>query len=251
MTTVSNTQPVIHPKNNKWWSWIVGLGTVWGLVVAIIASISDPTPENFTLTASVWFAGLYTLGFYFTRHWWLPQLARRPLRNAVILGAFNAAVIEAEFLFFEKLFGAEGVAAHPDLLFDLILTMPWYILMVITFVKVQHRWRFSAATVLFLGGVYEMGADGIVGPLLEAIAGDSFSLFTLEYWLMMALMGLWLFIPVYSSMVLPPTWLVTNTDSPESPSGSAWKAALKPMFWLIPFTGYVIIAMIAIGFLSV
>lgn len=241
-------QPDTHLKTRKWWPklgpWLIGLGAAWGLIVAITAPITDPTPENFTIAVSVWVAGLYTLGLRITRRWWLLKLAGRPLRNAVILGAFNAAVIEAEFLLFEKVFGAEGVAAHPNLMVDLILTMPWYILMVFTFVQVLHRWRFSAATVLFLGGVYELGGDGIVGPLLEAIFGDSFRLFTLEYWLMMATMALWLFIPVYSSMVLPPTWLVATLDPPEQPAGSAWRAALKPMLWLIPFTFYLLVVLL-------
>jgi hypothetical protein len=220
-------------KEQKWrpqfGPWIVGLGTVWGLTVTIIASVVDPTPENFTLAASVWMAGLFTLGLRVTRRWWQPKLANHPLRNAVILGATIAAIIETEFLFFEKAFGAQGVAAHPNLIIDLILTMPWYILMVLTFVTVQHRWRFSAATVLFLGGVYELGADGIEAPLLEAISGDSLHLFTLEYWLMMAVMFLWVFISVYSSMVLPPAWLVATIELPGQPTGSAWRAALKPI----------------------
>jgi hypothetical protein len=247
-------RPKIFSKEQKWWSqlgpWIVGLGTVWGLIVAIMASVSDPTPENFTLTASVWIAGLYTLGLRVTRRWWQPKLANRPLRNAIILGAINAAIIETEFLCFEKAFGAQGVAAHPNLIVDLIMTMPWYILMVLTFVKVQHRWRFSAATMLFLGSIYELGADGIVGPLLEAISGTSLRLLTLEYWLMMALMGLWLFIPVYSSILLPPAWLVATTEPPEHPTGSAWRAALKPLLWLLPFTVYVIVLMFIIFAIS-
>jgi hypothetical protein len=239
----------VQPNTHKRWSkaapWLVGLGTAWGLFIAIFASISDPTPENFTLTASVWFAAIYTLALYITRRRWLPRFAIRPLRNAIILGIFNAAVIETEFLVFEKIFGAQGVAAHPNPFVDLVLTMPWYILMVITFVKVQHRWRFSAATVLFLGGVYELGGDGIVGALMGVFDG-AFQLFTLEYWLMMALMMFWLFIPVYSPMVLPPAWLVSTMDTPEQPTGSAWRAALKPMLWLFPFTLYLLIVMLII-----
>jgi hypothetical protein len=243
------SQSPARSKFHKYWPWLVGVGTTWGLIMALIASVSDPTPENYTLTASVWVAGLYTLGLRITRKWWLPRLSKHPLRNAVIFGAFNAAVIETEFLLFEKLFGAEGVAAHPNLIIDLILTMPWYGLMVFTFVKVQDRWRFSVPTVLFLGGVYEMGGDGIVGSLMEVLSGN-FELFTWEYWLTMALLMFWVFIPVYSSMVLPPAWLVSTKDIPEQAGGSAWWAALKPMLWLIPFALYLLIILFIIFMIS-
>lgn len=239
------TQSHTDTKNRPWWPWLVGLGAAWGLLVSLLGAITDPTPENYTLAASVWWAGAYTLALRATQRWWLPLLSKHPLRNAALLGVFNAAVIETVFLFFEKIFGAEGVAAHPNLIVDLIMTLPWYILMVLTFVKLQQRWRFSAATVLFLGGVYEMGADGIVGSLMGFLWGE-FQLLTLEYWLMMAGMFLWVFIPVYSSMVLPPAWLLATTDPPERPSGSAWGAALKPMLWLFPFTLYLLVIMLVI-----
>lgn len=227
----------------------MGLGTAWGLFVILIAAIGEPTPESFALAASVWWAGLYTIALRATRRWWLPRLSRHQLRNAMMLGAFNAVVIETEFLVFEKIFGAEGIAAHPNLLVDLILTMPWYILMVVTFVKVQHRWRFSVATVLFLGGIYEMGGDGIVGSLVGIFSGD-FQILTLEYWVMMAVVYLWVFITVYSSMVLPPTWLIATTDPPIRPVGTAWRGALKPMLWLIPFTLYLILIMLILSEIS-
>ena len=239
------TQPLPTTKTYPWWPWLVGLGAAWGLLVSLLGAITDPTPENHTLAASIWWAGAYTLALRATRRWWLPLLSKHPLRNAVLLGIFNAAVIETEFLCFEKIFGAAGVAAHPNLIVDLVMTMPWYILMVLTFVKVQHRWRFSAATVLFLGGVYEMGGDGLVGSLMGMLWGK-FQFLNLEYWLMMAFVFLWAFIPVYSSMVLPPTWIVATTDPPEQPAGSAWRAALEPMLWLIPFTLYLFVIMLVI-----
>ncbi|MBN2005758.1 MAG: hypothetical protein JXA21_20545 [Anaerolineae bacterium] len=165
------------------------------------------------------------------------------MRNAVLLGVFNAAIVETEFLIFEKLFGAEGLAAHPNLLLDLIITMPWYILMCLSFAKIQARRGFSSATVLFLGGIYELGADGIVGPLLGALSGD-FSFFTLAYWPQM-LLFFWVFISVYSSLLLPSSWLIATipvpTDLLHTP---AWRDALKPLLWLIPFALYLLVFML-------
>ncbi|MBC8505437.1 MAG: hypothetical protein ISR58_01210 [Anaerolineales bacterium] len=238
------TNQDINPRTPRWWKFLIRLGIAWGLLFTVILTASEPTPENWTLMFAIWGAGLYTLGLRITRKWWLPRLSKHPLRNAILLGAFNAAVIETEFLFFENVFGAQGIAAHPNLLVDLLMTMPWYTLMCLTFVKVQNRWRFSTATVLFLGGIYEVGGDGIVGSLMGVLFGN-FQIFTLEYWTLLLLVFGWAFISVYSSMVLPPSWLIATTPAPtERPSGPAWRQALKPMLWLIPFAIYLLIFML-------
>lgn len=228
-----------HQSAPRWWQWIITLGIAWGLLLTAFGAISSQTSEDTALMFAIWSAGIYTLLLRLTQKWWLPKISKHPVRNAFILGAFNAAVVETKFLFFEKVFGAENVAANPNLIIDLLMTMPWYILMCLTFVKVQNRWRFPAATVLFLGAIYELGADGIVGPLLEVFSGN-FYLFSAEYWLQM-MFFFWAFILVYSSMLLPSSWLIEIMPAPEPrPSSPAWRAALKPMLWLIPFAFYVL-----------
>jgi len=219
---------------------VVYFGVIWGMFFIALAAITEPTPENWTLLASIAVSGLYTVGLYLTRPFWLPRLARRPLRNASLLGVFNAAVVETIFLVFEKLMGAEGVAAHPNLLIDLVMTLPWYAMLVIAFVKLQQRQRFSPAVVLLLGAVYELGADGVAGPLVGMLFGD-FQLLTLEYWLFLGLFGFWAFIPVYSSMVLAPAWLIETAPLAPQPALPAWRDALKPLLWLIPFLVYLLI----------
>jgi hypothetical protein len=224
----------------KLWRWLVGGGVAWGLILATVAALSDPTPENWTLAASIGMAGLYTLLLSLSRRLWQPLLAKHPLRNAALLGIANAAVIETEFLLFEKLFGAQGVAAHPNLLVDLLITMPWYVGMVILFVFAQHRYRFSGATVLFLGGIYEIGGDGIVGQLGELLGGN-FQLFTPQYWAMIGFMFLWAFIPVYSSMVLPPAWVIAVGPPPAQKTAlRRGLAALLPLVWILPFGAYLL-----------
>lgn len=228
----------------------MGIGISWGLALMVVSALSDPTPENQTLAASIGAAGLYTLLLRASRRWWLPFLAKRPLRNATFFGIFNAALIETEFLVFEKFFGATGVAAHPNLLVDFLLTMPWYIGMVSIFVLIQYRHRFSAATVLFLGGVYEIGGDGVAGQVGELFGGN-FQLFSLEYWAMIAFLFLWAFIPVYSSMVLPPSWVIASGQAPTSklilPRGLA---GLLPLAWLLPFIVYILLVLVVLSALS-
>jgi hypothetical protein len=121
--------------------------------------------------------------------------------RATALGIFNAAVIEALFLAVQTALGAEGVAAHPNLFIDWLLTMPWYIGMVWIFVRVQRRERYAAAAVLLLGALYESGADGTVGGLVvPGILGAMPNPVT--HFIFLFGLAFWQFIPVYSSIVL-------------------------------------------------
>jgi hypothetical protein len=220
--------------------WLVRLGVPWAVLSLSVATIAEPTPENLTLFTAILFSGVYTLLLRVARPLWLPRFTRNPLRYAVWLGIFNAAAIEALFLLLERLFKAEGIAAHPNLIVDLLLTMPWYAPMVITFVRVQNRRRFSAPTVLLLGAVYELGADGIVAQLIGFPFGDS-QLLDPVYWIMLLALIFWQFILVYSSMVLPPAWLVAFAERPEVQVEAAWRDALRPTLWLIPFALYLLL----------
>jgi len=163
------------------------------------------------------------------------------LFNAALLGIFNAAVIETIFVASGQWLGAESAGAHPNLLIDLVLTMPWYVLMVTTFVQGQHRQHFSPAAVLLLGALYELGADGMVSQIVSLLFGTS-QLLNLAYWLQLALFAFWTFIPVYSSMVLAPTWLIKESRPTPEPSVPAWVDAFRPLIWLPVYTLYVVAA---------
>jgi hypothetical protein len=177
---------------------------------------------------------------YRTRDRWLPRLADKPLRNAILLGIFNAALIETIFLVIEKVFGASGVAVHPNLLIDLALTMPWYAGMVFFFSRIQERYQYSDAAVLLIGAVYELGADGIVGgQVLPILFGTVVNLW--QNWVFLLLVAFWQFIPVYSSMLLPGVWLLDDVRQTSVNRATRW---LRPLWWLIPFTIYLITVML-------
>ena len=233
---------------SPWPCRLAAFGAGWGAFVVTGSAIIEPTPNNLAILIATALSGLYTFALYAARRFWLPLLARRPLRNATLLGIFNAALIEGIFLLIEHLMGAQGVAAHPNLLIDLLLTMPWYTLMVITFVRVQHRRRFDLGIVLLLGAVYETGADGIVGSAAGLAFGD-FQLLTPAYWLQLGLMFFWAFIPVYSAMVLPPALLVNAAPLPDDPPSAvpAWLDALRPLLWLAPFVAYLLIVILILS----
>ncbi len=228
----------------------IALAILWGFLVLLIGTLTEPTPENWTVLLAALLCGAYTLGLRATRRYWLPRLSARPLRNAIWLGGINAALVETFFVLLENVTGAQGVAAHPNLFLDWLITMPWYVLIVRSFVGVQHRRRFSQATVLLLGAVYELGADGILGPFVALLSGDP-QFLTPSYWLLLALGAFWTFITVYSPLVLPPAWVVASAPPPEENlTIPAWREALKPLLWLIPFGAYVLIILLTLGALQ-
>jgi len=218
-------------------------GIFWGVAFSFFAFFLEPTAENLTLAVSITLSGLYTGMLYLTRRVWLKRLSGKPVRNAILLGSFNAAVIETLFLMAEKVFGASGVAAHPNLLIDLLITMPWYIGLVWIFVKVQEKEHFPLAAVLLLGAVYEMGADGIVGGVLApAIMGTPVNL--IEFLILGALFAFWQFIPVYSSIILPPAWVLESNLTPAESGKKRCRRAFLPLLLQIPFTLYLIVLML-------
>ena len=224
----------------RWLTLLLGLGCAWGLLIPALSIITDNTPESWAFFLSVLFSGLYTGLLLLTRRLWLPLAARHPIRNATLLSIFNAIVVETIFWMFQHLTGAEDLAAHPNLILDLVLTMPWYILLAITFVRVQNRQRFAPAVVLLLGGLYEIGGDGIVGPAINILEGNNM-LCTPGYWIQIALLHVWVFVIVYSALVLPPTWIIAQAPRPEPPHPPVWLDILKPLVWLIPVTIYLAI----------
>ncbi len=254
-------------SDSPWPRRIALVGLIWAVFLAVLTVVNvDASPEDQTTGISILLSGVYTLLLYQTRSRWLPRLASHPLRNAMILGSVNAALIEILFWGVEKIVGAHGVAASPHLIVDLLMTMPWYVGMVIIFVRVQHVRRFSPWIVLLLGGLYEIGSDGLIG------GGFSGGLFSPVYWLVLPTLYWWLFIPVYSAMVLPPAWLIAQSAEVPSPtgfgdearqrfflrrlwtryqrhllprpSGPAWRDALRPFLWVPPYLVYLLIFLI-------
>lgn len=214
----------------QWPRILLAFGLTFGPLILVLSTWSDPTVRNITLLLSILSSGVYAFILYITRDRWMPLLARHPLRNACLFGIFNAVVVETIFWAYERFLGASGVAASSNLLLDLIITMPWYIGMVVIFVRAQDRRRFSIATVLLLGAVYELGADGIVGGM---IFGGG--LFSPGAWVLLAL-AFWEFIPVYASIVFVPTLLIDKAPLKPARSYPAWVDALSPMAWLVPYT---------------
>lgn len=225
---------------------IVIAACLWGTGILILSVVLDPTPENFTLGVSIILSGLYTLLLLLTKPFWLEKLAQKPLQGAILIGSLNAAVIETLFLVVEKVFGASGVAAHPNLLLDLLITMPWYLGMVWIFSRVQKTERFPASAVLLLGAVYELGADGIIGGLiLPSLMGNPPD--PVEFLVFIPLVSFWQFIPVYSSMVLPPAWVLEASRADQPHSRPRCSRGLLLLLWLGPYLLYAVVLLLMIS----
>jgi hypothetical protein len=147
----------------------------------------------------------------------------------VLLGTLGAAWVETVFWAMEKLTGAVGVAASPNLLLDLLVTMPWYMAMMAALWIVQRRFRYHWTTVALLGGLYELGADGITGHILGGgtISSEYLALLCLYYWI---------FIVVYAPIVLPPVWALYREG--ESAVGPRWQRMLGALLPLLPLVPY-------------
>jgi hypothetical protein len=57
----------------------------------------------------------------------------------------------------------------------------------------------------------------------------------------------WEFILVYSSMILPPAWVIEAASPQEAPGHRLWRDALMPLLWLLGYAAYLILVLIAIG----
>ena len=133
------------------------------------------------------------------------------------------------------MFQAKGVAASPNLAIDLLVTMPWYVMMVALLYRVEATYRYSTYEVLLLGGVYELGADGLVGPFV----GGKFSIVSLP----IVLLLLPMFVVVYSFMVLPPSVLLREDlerlregkGPGPVPAPRRYAYALLPLLGLVPY----------------
>ena len=218
------------------------LFTVWLALVGLIVLVwlSQPKATDRTVGLSTIVCGLSTVGLWRSRDRLARAVARwgaSPRAKFVLIGSLGAAWVETVFWALEKVFHAKGVAASPNLAIDLLVTMPWYVMMVALLYRVETTHRYSMYEVLLLGGVYELGADGVVGPFV----GGTFSIVSLP----IVLLLLPMFVVVYSFMVMPPSVLLRadlerlraerSAGPAPVPDTRRYAYALLPLLGLVPY----------------
>ena len=176
------------------------LFSIWLFVILFICGIwiLGGNVNDRTVGISAFFCGLSTFIFWSHRERVVPKIKRWnaiPRTKFILIGTLGALWVEFIFWFFEKIFGAAGVAADPNFILDLIITMPWYILMIALLWKVETAYRYTLTDLLLLGGIYEFGIDGFVGSFL----GGTLSLAAI----LLIFFLIPLFVVVYSFIILP------------------------------------------------
>jgi hypothetical protein len=208
---------------------------IWflSIMVLLLAWIWGESVNDRTVAVSALICSLSTFLFWNSRKkiadMW--NVSWSPRKSFILIGGLGAAWVETVFWVFEVLFGATGVAASPHLILDLLVTMPWYLLMVALLFTAQTRYSYSYTEILLLGGIYELGADGLFGQMLEGMTGGG---------LLLVLFMIPLFVMVYSFIVLPPTYILrkeiesirnTNTEK----RIHKIMGGLLPLLGLIPY----------------
>jgi hypothetical protein len=89
-----------------------------------------------------------------------------PSRKLFVLGGLGAVFVETEYEVWQHVFGATGVAASPNLMIDLLVTMPWYLLMLAFLGFALKHSRPTLFQLLIFGGIYELMSDGLLGSYL-------------------------------------------------------------------------------------
>ncbi|MHA1488713.1 MAG: hypothetical protein ACTSRI_03545 [Promethearchaeota archaeon] len=151
------------------------------------------------------FIGCSTIIFWLIRNK-LKKLVKdwniRPKKKFVIIGSIGAIYVETIFWIIGRLSGYIGLATHPNLLIDLIITVPWYIAMECLLWNVETKKKYYYLEILILGGIYDFFTDGIIG-----------SIFNLNFsvWILIQLIILYpIFLITYSFIVLPPSFLLED-----------------------------------------
>jgi hypothetical protein len=217
---------------------LVVAAAAWGCGWLLLLALQVPTADAFARIVAVAGAGAWTVLLYLLRRLWLPLARRRPVRVATGLGIAGGAVVETLLWAAQHTYRVQGLATHDELLIALAIAMPWYVLLVGSFVQVQRRRRFPLAQVLLLGALYRLGADAIVDRLL--LDGV---LLRPDVWAVLGVAWFWQFIVLYAPVVALPAVALSAEPAGDVPTpGRAWLDALRPLAWLLVYLGYVVVA---------
>ncbi len=216
---------------------IIGIG--WGFTALIAGFLQAPYPSNLAVVEAYLASAFFTLLLFLTRRWWLEVLSGKGVLAASLAGIFCAMVVETVSWGTQMMAGANANVTSTNYLLNLLISMPWYIGLVVIYARVQERRRFSIPLLLLLGGLYKSLLIGIINvSTASVLMGDQVSLVNSWWW--MIRIGFWQYIPIYSSIMLVPAWILETRRVEFSPKNykPAWLDAVRPAFWLFPYIAY-------------
>ena len=161
--------------------------------------------QEFLTAIAIIISGCSTLLFWLFRNK-IKELVNKwnvsPKAKFILIGSLCAMYIETVFWIVEQIAGFEGLAAHPNLLIDLLITMPWYVAMITLLWKVETKRKYSYLEILILGGIYDFFADGIIGSIFSGAFSPL---------ILILLVILYpIFFVAYSLIVLTPSFLIED-----------------------------------------
>ena len=214
-------------------------GITWGFAALIAGFLQAPYSSNLAVVESYLASAFFTLILFLSRRWWLEILAGKGILAAALAGIFCALVVESLAWGTQMMAGAGANVTSTNYLINLLISMPWYIGLVVIYTRVQDRRRVSVPLLLLLGGLYKSLLIGIINASTASILmGDQVSLVNSWWW--MIRIGFWQYIPIYSSIMLIPAWILETRPVEPSPKNfkPAWLDAVRPAFWLFPYIIY-------------
>ena len=205
------------------------------VILLLLVQIIAGSVNNRVTNISTFLCAFSTLLFWSFRTPLTSLVSRwgaSPRTKFILIGSAGAIWVETLFWSVERVFGITGVAANPNLAIDLLATMPWYVLMIALLWRVQTTYRYTLLELLLLGGIYELGADGIFGAVLHGMV-------SLETFPLVVLI-IPQFIMVYSFMILPSSYMLKPEMEKrvrKEPKGNVRRLifGLLPLLGLIPY----------------
>lgn len=212
------------------------LFTVWLIVIMLVCIVwlFGGKVNDKVVGISAFFSGLSTFAFWCCRKRVKVRVEKwnvSPRTKFILIGSLGAVWVEFVFWLFEKAFGTVGVAANPNFLIDLLVTMPWYVLMIVLLWKVETTNRYRLGELVLFGGIYELGADGLIGSFI----GGTFSFAALPLVLFMIPM----LVVVYSFMLLPCSYLLKDDIDRVRENTMARSKVNKYVYTLLPLLGLI------------
>lgn len=202
-----------------------------------MGNLLNGAPKDRAIAIGYFAALIYTLTFVFIlRNITQPFLRSfsRPQLLFVTIGSLGAIFVETVIWSAQTQLHTSGIAIHPNLLIDLIMTMPFYILLCYLLSKIVLNYSFSWPSIALAGGFYELIADGVVGNLFQLnITGVLISPLFLP-----------IFIVFYSPIVLVPFLALRKNLNAAKIAQNKYLPLVKPIkaALILPFS-------IGVGFL--
>ncbi len=212
---------------------VLGLFLTLTLIFLILElrNLSSGTPYDKSISMGYLTALIYTIVFGFL----LQKTLSSAFANSnkvltfVALGLTGAVIVETSIWAAQNVFKASGASINDILAVDLLMTLPFYGFLTYLFAKVaiKSQHKPSLLSVLVLGGIYELFADGVFGSLLKnSLLGVLLSPLMLP-----------VFVVIYAPIILVP-YIVTFNPKDRWANFNLEVIFLKPVFavLVLPFS---------------